>query len=97
VPGPRAFHVLLCAFLKGGDNSGALGVAGRATEAGVSRVGLRPKLQRCSHTGDARVGGIRLHAASSRDGKQMDKHETAAMAPAWLLRVVLGSLRPCLC
>jgi pentatricopeptide repeat protein len=35
VPGPRAFHVLLCAFLKGGDTSGALGVAGRATEAGV--------------------------------------------------------------
>lgn len=34
-PGPRAFHVLLCAYLKGGDTPGALGVAGRATEAGV--------------------------------------------------------------
>lgn len=34
VPGPRAFHVLLCAYLKGGDTPGALGVVGRATEAG---------------------------------------------------------------
>lgn len=34
-PGPRAFHVLLCAHLKGGDTPGALGVTGRATEAGA--------------------------------------------------------------
>jgi hypothetical protein len=40
---------------------------------GVVRVELHPRLQRYSHTGDARVGDIRLNAASSRDGKQTDK------------------------
>jgi hypothetical protein len=34
--GPRAFHVLLCAYLKGGDTPGALAVTGRATEAGAA-------------------------------------------------------------
>jgi pentatricopeptide repeat protein len=33
-PGPRAYHVLLCAYLKAKDLDGALQVTGRATEAG---------------------------------------------------------------
>eukprot|EP00775_Hariotina_reticulata_P005582 gene5582-5820_t len=34
-PGPRAYHILLCAYLKAKDLEGALQVTGRATEAGV--------------------------------------------------------------
>eukprot|EP00879_Flechtneria_rotunda_P015417 GHRR01016120.1.p1 GENE.GHRR01016120.1~~GHRR01016120.1.p1 ORF type:complete len:216 (+),score=88.11 GHRR01016120.1:1114-1761(+) len=34
-PGPRAYHVLLCAYLKAGDLAGSLAVTARATEAGV--------------------------------------------------------------
>eukprot|EP00878_Enallax_costatus_P013885 GHUV01014520.1.p1 GENE.GHUV01014520.1~~GHUV01014520.1.p1 ORF type:complete len:322 (+),score=99.18 GHUV01014520.1:398-1363(+) len=34
-PGPRAYHVLLCAYLKAGDVAGALDVTRRATDAGV--------------------------------------------------------------
>lgn len=33
-PGPRAYHVLLCAYLKAKDLPGALEVTNRATEAG---------------------------------------------------------------
>lgn len=33
-PGPRAYHVLLCAYLKAGDVVGGLDVTRRATDAG---------------------------------------------------------------
>lgn len=36
-PGPRAYHVLLCSYLKAGELPEALAVTARATDAGVQQ------------------------------------------------------------
>lgn len=73
-PGPRAFHVLVCAYLKGGDTAGALGVTGRATELGeqgavgdcaASKRELRGVLMHGLPTIPGSEGGPVTHSSSS--------------------------------